>query len=170
MKKFFTITAILFATICSAQTSTNGPGTVAGANFSYAVPPLYLPIATIMGTESKLTVSNEQDIILIPSNPLQLHYNIPVLVRVAGKNATNTAERPITDIVGTPGQVGIVTITPTSDPQIFSVKNTSTTLNNSSSITWTAKNELGNTITTGETYTLIPPDPATMLEAKISPE
>lgn len=101
------------------------------------------------------------------NDSLQLHYNVPVTVRVAGKNATNTAERPITDITGVPVQPQFVTITPTSDPQVFTVMNTSQTANNSSTITWSAKNELGDTKVTGQTYTLLPPDPAMSLEVKI---
>lgn len=94
---------------------------------------------------------------------VNLPFGVTKQIRVAGKNASNTAERPITNI--TFGSGGLATITPTGDPQVFNITNPSTTGSASGFISWSAKNELNQTITGQTPITQIPADPATTIES-----
>lgn len=95
---------------------------------------------------------------------VNLPYGVTKQIRIAGKNAANTSERPITNITFG-ASFGTVTITPTGDPQIFSVVNTNQTANTMGTINWTAKNELNQTINGTTPITLIAADPAVTIES-----
>jgi hypothetical protein len=101
---------------------------------------------------------------------LSLNYNVPKVIRLVGKNAANTAERPISNIVwAVVLHPAYIQITPDpSDAQKFIVKSINATANVSDQINFSATNELGNTITGNVPITFIPSDPAITLEASYS--
>jgi cytochrome c oxidase assembly protein Cox11 len=100
------------------------------------------------------------------NDALTLKFNVPVTVHLEGKNAANTQNRTITDITfnATHPQVSI---TPGINPQDYNITNTNPTTGGNGQINWSAKNELGQTVTGVSQYSLQPADPAVTIEVKI---
>lgn len=93
---------------------------------------------------------------------VNLPYNTPKQIRVSGMNASDTAEKQITNIQFTKSSATI-TLVATSDPLVYTATNMSSSVSGTGTIFWTAQNELGATISGQTPFTQVPPDPATHL-------
>ncbi len=92
-----------------------------------------------------------------------LPYGVTKQIRVVGKNAANTQERPITNLAVTSSSSS-VSVTPTVDPNVFNVTDNSTTLTTTGTLNATGKNELNANVNGSTPMQLQPPDPATTIE------
>lgn len=102
---------------------------------------------------------------------ITLLYNQPKGFRVDGKNASNTAIRPITNIQFTKGTNGAsLEILPVAgDGGDYTAKDLSTTLNTTVRVDFTAVNEIGGAVNGFVIFVLTAPDPATSLEITEKP-
>lgn len=97
---------------------------------------------------------------------VDLPFGVTKHIKIQGRNAANTADRPctgygLTNVISYGGNT--ITAVPTGDGQIFSFTNTAQSASYAGSIVWKATNELGQVIVGTTPVTQIPADPATQL-------
>ncbi len=86
-------------------------------------------------------------------------------IRVVGENAGNTSERPVTNlsVFVNASLASSVTISPTGDPNVFTILNHNSSSNASGTLSATGMNEINGSISGSTPIQLVAADPATTI-------
>lgn len=141
MKKILLLAVLFVSTISFAQNRVDAP----------------LVSSLIVNVSAKVQAHATAATIILP-------YGVTKQIHLAGKNAANTSERPITNVTLTESLGSFVTVAATGDPLVWNVTNVNSSQSLSGTLNATAKNELNATIFGSVAIQMQPADPAVNID------